>query len=113
MLAARLVAQVPTTLMCVFALRARGHAHGARRSGAVLAQGKRRGADAHHIHGRLPCLLSFVVTDLEISPEARALVDSIADGLAAVLAYRRERAARDATAADRDSSAVEQLNQAA
>ena len=58
--------------------------------------------------------VSFVVTDLEISPEARALVDSIADGLAAVLAYRRERAARDAvTAEDQDSRAVEQLSEAA
>ncbi len=44
--------------------------------------------------------MSFVVTDLDISSEARALVDSIADELAAVLAYRRERAARDAATAD-------------
>ena len=58
--------------------------------------------------------MSFVVTDLEISCEARALVDAIADDLAAVLAYRRERAARDAAMADdRDTSAAEHVKEAA
>ena len=56
----------------------------------------------------------FVVTDLDISSEARALVDSIADDLAAVLAYRRERAARDAAKADeKDASDVEHVKEAA
>ncbi len=58
--------------------------------------------------------MSFVVTNLEISAEARALVDSIADDLAAVLAYRRERAARETAAADeKDASAVEHTEEAA
>ena len=58
--------------------------------------------------------MSFVVTDLDISSEARALVDAIADDLAAVLAYRRERAARDAAAADdSDVSPAERVNEAA
>ncbi len=58
--------------------------------------------------------VSFVVTDLDISSEARALVDSIADELAAVLAYRRERAARDAATADeKNASSVEHVKEAA